>query len=55
MPFTVPSEWKSFEVRWATEKPAHSMPMVEELEYLGYVRAGKDPRYGSILMARRIE
>ena len=46
------------EFRWATTEGAHSMPAIEELEYLGYVvvrRDGEivvDPRYRTVLMRR---
>lgn len=43
------------EYRWASETGAHSMPHPEELEWLGYVRVCRDPRYpSSVLMKREV-
>jgi hypothetical protein len=44
--------YEPWEFRQATEKGAHTMPHVEELEYLGYIKIAKDMRYGSWLMGR---
>ena len=45
---------EAWEFRWATVTgQQHSMPAVEELEYLGYERVGEDWRYGTVLMRRR--
>ena len=41
------------EFRWASERCANGMPHPEELEYFGFEKVGRDPRYpGSWLMRR---
>ena len=41
------------EFRWASETGAHGMPHPEELEYLGFVRVARHPRWPSSWLMKR--